>query len=108
MRIRTTVNQQKKQEALASIPEQAREAAERTPGIFELLGFGSRAVIRQAIEEEITQFLGRESYERLKEGGVFLGERNGSRQTTIDTPIGALTYDRPRLAYAPDFKSAYH
>jgi transposase-like protein len=108
MRTRTTVNQEKKQEAPVSIPHQARESAGRTPGIFELLGFGSRAVIRQAIEEEITEFLGRESYERLKEGGVFRGERNGYRQTTIDTPIGALTYDRPRLAYAPDFKSAYH
>ena len=105
MNSRTTGYQGNKQEAPS---EQAQDSAKRGPGIFELLGFGSRAVIRQAIEEEITDFLGRESYERLKADGEFKGERNGSRKTTIDTPIGALTYDRPRVAHAPGFKSAYH
>ncbi len=108
MSTRTTVNQEKKQEAPRAVPPRAEESAKRSPGIFELLGFGSRAVIRQAIEEEITQFLGRESYERLKGDEEFRGSRNGYRETTMDTPIGALTYPRPRLAGAPDFKSAYH
>lgn len=106
---RTTVSQAKNQE----IPEQAREAAEALeatggPDILGLLKFGSQAILKQAIEEEITQHLGRESYERLKAEQAFRGERNGYRKTTIDTPIGQVIYDRQRLAGAPDFKSELH
>ena len=104
MKTRTTASQSNKQEP----SEKAQESAGKTPGVFELLSFGSQALLKQAIEEEITNHLGREKYERLKADEAFRGERNGYRVTTIDTPIGALTYDRPRVTGAPDFKSAYH
>jgi hypothetical protein len=63
---RTTVSQQKNQ-----VPSQAQESAEQLeasggPDILGLLKFGSQAILKQAIEEEISQYLGRESYERLK------------------------------------------
>ena len=106
MRTRTTASQQKNQE----IPPKAKAAAESAegPGILELLKFGSQAILKQAIEGEITQYLGRESYERLKAEQVFRGARHGYRKTTIDTPVGQVVYDRQRLTGAPDFKSAIH
>jgi transposase-like protein len=73
-----------------------------------LMQHGSQALLKQAIMEEITAYLGRGYYRHLKEGQEFRGERNGSRQTTIDTPIGPLVYARPQLAYAPDFQSRFH
>lgn len=109
MRTRTTVSQEKKQE----IPPQATASAEafesgEGPGILDILKFGSQAILKRAIEEEITQHLGRESYERLSAEQAFRGERNGYRKTAVDTPIGQVVYDRQRLAGAPDFKSALH
>jgi putative transposase len=109
MRTRNTGILKKKQ----VVPPQAEAAAERAeqtggPDILSLLKFGSQAILQQAVEEEITQYLGRENYERLKLEMVAKGFRNGYRKTTIDTPIGQVIYDRQRLDGAPDFKSAYH
>jgi len=109
MKTRTTTRPVKNQE----IPQAARKAAEAFegsggPDILGLLKFGSQAILKQAVEEEISRHLGRESYERLKAEQEYRGERNGYRKTTIDTPIGQVIYDRQRLAGAPDFKSAYH
>ena len=109
MRTRTTVSQEKNQE----IPSRAKAAAESAeasggPNILDILKFGSQAILKQAVEEEITEYLGRESYERLKAEQAFRGDRNGYRKTTIDTPIGQVIYDRQRLAGAPEFKSTLH
>ena len=109
MRIRNTDKLTK----LQAVPSQAEIAAknfEQTggPDILSLLQFGSRAILKQAVEEEITQYLGRENYERLKSEIGIAGSRNGYRKTTIDTPIGQVVYDRQRLDGAPGFKSAYH
>lgn len=70
-----------------------------------LLQFGSTTLLKEAITAEITQYLGRSHY---KHGEEFKGYRNGHQKTTLDTPIGQLSYDRPKLAYAPDFKSQFH
>ena len=109
MKTRNTGSQKKKQ----AIPVQAEIAAqtfEKTggPDILALLKFGSQAILKQAVEEEITQHLGRENYERLTSELMAKGFRNGYRKTTIDTPIGQVVYDRQRLAGAEGFKSAYH
>jgi transposase-like protein len=109
MKTRTTVNKPKIQ-AVPSIATAKAESLEAAggPGILELLKFGSQAILKRAVEEEITKYLGRESYERLTTDMASRGFRNGYRKTTIDTPIGQVTYDRPRVSGAPDFKSAYH
>lgn len=73
-----------------------------------LLQFGGELLLKKAVEAEITRHLGRGFYEHLKGNQESAGYRNGSRQTTIDTPIGQLTYDRPLLTGAGDFKSRYH
>lgn len=99
------VNQQHQEGEVfkGGLPEEVQELS-----LLGLIQFGSQALLKQAISEEITKYLGRSFYEHLKPGEASKGERNGTRFTTIDTPIGALTYDRPRLAHAPEFQSRFH
>jgi putative transposase len=78
------------------------------PTLLDLLRFGSQALLNQAISEEIAEHLGRGRYEHHGEEQPFRGYRNGTRQTTLDTPLGQLSYDRPLVAHAPDFQSRYH
>lgn len=73
--------------------------------LMSLLQFGSSLVLKHAIAGEITEYLGRPRYQHSEE---FRGYRNGHQETTLDTPTGVVTYDRPKLANAPDFKSQYH
>lgn len=73
-----------------------------------LLQFGSELLLKKAVEAEITRHLGRGFYEHLKGDQESTGYRNGTRQTTIDTPIGQVSYPRQLLTGAPDFKSRYH
>ena len=76
--------------------------------LMSLLQLGSDLLLKEAISAEITSYLGRKHYQHIAEGAAFKGHRNGSQSSTIDTPIGALEYDRPKVAYAPDFKSQFH
>lgn len=76
--------------------------------LISLLQFGSNLLIKEAIAKEIDAYLGRSHYEHREEGDRFKGYRNGYQVTTIDTPIGQVAYDRPKLANAPDFRSQFH
>lgn len=62
-------------------------------------------LLKEAIDAEITEHLGRLRYER---GEVFRGHRNGHQETTIDTPVGPISFERPKVAYADDFESRFH
>lgn len=73
--------------------------------LMSLLQFGSARLLKEAIANEITDYLGRSHYQH---GSVFKGHRNGSQKTQLDTPMGAIEYDRPKVAYAPNFKSQFH
>ena len=73
-----------------------------------LLQWGSAELLKAARMAEVTAHLGYDPYERVPAGEKGEGERNGFRETTIDTPIGSLTYPRQRLVNAPSFQSAYH
>lgn len=76
--------------------------------ILGLLQTGAQFLLKGAIEQEITQHLGRTYYQHRGTGEASKGERNGYRPTRIDTPSGQVVYDRPLLAYAPEFKSQFH
>jgi putative transposase len=76
--------------------------------LMSLLQFGSDLLLKEAIAAEITTYLGRKHYQHSGEGEPFKGYRNGHQASRIDTPIGAVEYDRPKVAYAPDFKSQFH
>jgi len=76
--------------------------------LMSLLQFGSKTLLKEAIAQEISEHLGRKHYEHLKPGQEFKGERNGYQKTTLDTPVGPIEFERPKVAYAPGFKSKFY
>ncbi|MHB1244307.1 MAG: IS256 family transposase [Gaiellaceae bacterium] len=65
---------------------------------------GARLILQQALEDELSEFLGRERYERR---GEPIAHRNGYEPVTVKTTAGPLELERPRLrnASALDFAS---
>jgi transposase-like protein len=58
---------------------------------------GARLILQQALEEELSEFLGRERYERR---GEPLAHRNGYERVTVKTTAGPLELERPRVRNA--------
>jgi putative transposase len=58
---------------------------------------GARLILQQALEEELSEFLGRERYERR---GEPLAYRNGYERVTVKTAAGRLELERPRVRNA--------
>lgn len=56
---------------------------------------GARLIMQQALEDEVTEFLGRERYRRVDEGGAIY--RNGYEPRTVKTTSGAMELERPRI-----------
>ncbi len=55
---------------------------------------GARLILQRALEDELTEFLGRARYERT---GEPVAHRNGYEPTTVKTTAGAVELERPRL-----------
>lgn len=89
-------------EAFKKLPESLDECT-----VLGLLRFGGQTLLKSAIAAEITEHLRRGYYVHGTEKTVS-GDRNGYRETKLDTPIGQVSYDRPLVAYAPGFHSQYH
>jgi len=65
---------------------------------IEVIGrLGARLILQQALEEELTEFLGRERYERR---GEPIAHRNGYERVTVRTAAGPLELERPRVRNA--------
>jgi putative transposase len=58
---------------------------------------GARLILQQALEEELSEFLGRERYERR---GEPIAHRNGYERVTVKTTAGPLELERPRVRNA--------
>jgi putative transposase len=58
---------------------------------------GARLILQQALEEELSEFLGRGRYERR---GEPVSHRNGYEPVTVKTTAGPLRLERPRLRNA--------
>jgi transposase-like protein len=56
---------------------------------------GARLILQQALEDEVTEFLGRERYQRADEGAAVY--RNGYESRTVKTTSGAMELERPRI-----------
>ena len=68
------------------------------PDPIEAIGrLGARLILQQALEEELTEFLGRDRYERR---GEPLSYRNGYERVTVKTTAGPLELSRPRVRNA--------
>jgi putative transposase len=79
---------------LDEIIEGARDEEDPIEAIGRL---GARLILQQALEEELTNFLGRERYERR---GAPIAHRNGYERVSVKTTAGALELERPRLRNA--------
>ena len=55
---------------------------------------GARLILQQALEDEVTEFLGRARYER---GPESISYRNGHEPKTIKTTSGSMRLERPRI-----------
>jgi hypothetical protein len=55
---------------------------------------GARLILQQALEDELSEFLGRERYERR---GEPLSHRNGYERVRVKTTAGPLELERPRV-----------
>ena len=61
----------------------------------EMIGrLGARLILQQALEDEVTEFLGRGRYERSKET---VSHRNGYEPRTVKTTSGPVELERPRV-----------
>src|SRR5215207_4000753 len=66
---------------------------ERDP--VETIGrLGARLILQQALEDEVTEFLGRARYERAEET---VSHRNGYESRTVRTTSGPVELERPRV-----------
>src|SRR3954469_16026586 len=58
---------------------------------------GARLIMQQALEEEVTDFLGRERYQRADGAAIY---RNGYEPRTVKTTSGSMELERPRIRNA--------
>jgi putative transposase len=65
---------------------------------IEVVGrLGARLILQQALEDEVTEFLGRRRYERA---GETVSHRNGHEPRTVKTTSGSMNLERPRVRNA--------
>jgi putative transposase len=55
---------------------------------------GARLILQQALEDEVTEFLGRARYERTEET---VSHRNGYERRKVKTTSGPVELERPRV-----------
>src|SRR3954454_20703354 len=58
---------------------------------------GARLILQRALEDELTEFLGRARYERAEEG---VRHRNGYEPRQVVTTAGPVELERPRVRNA--------
>ena len=58
---------------------------------------GARLILQQALEDEVSEFLGRSRYERAEDT---VSHRNGYEPKTVKTTSGAMRLERPRVRNA--------
>jgi putative transposase len=58
---------------------------------------GARLILQQALEDEVTEFLGRQRYERA---GETVSHRNGHESRMVKTTSGSVALERPRIRNA--------
>ena len=64
----------------------------------EVARLGAQLLMQAALEAEVTEFLGRDRYQRAAAGGaVRPGSRNGYREVTVKTTAGPVGLARPKL-----------
>ena len=64
----------------------------------EVARLGAQLLMQAALEAEVTEFLGRDRYQRAASAGdARPGSRNGYREVTVKTTVGPVALARPKL-----------
>jgi len=66
---------------------------------------GARLIMQQALEDEVTEFLGRERYQRADGAAIY---RNGYEPRTVKTTSGVMELERPRVRDAAELGFESH
>lgn len=72
---------------------------EREDPVEAVARLGARLILQQALEDEVTEFIGRERYERSDGAAIY---RNGYEPRTIKTTSGRVELERPRVRGAAE------
>ena len=77
--------------------------AEHDDPVEAVARLGARLIMQQALEDELTEFLGRERYARAADdGGGGAVYRNGYEPRTVKTTSGSMELERPRVRNATE------
>jgi len=72
----------------------------------EVARLGTQLLMQAALEAEVTEFLGRDRYQRTAATpDAQSGSRNGYRPVTVKTTAGPVTLERPKLRAARPLRS---
>ena len=58
---------------------------------------GARLILQQALEDEVTEFVGRGRYERVGGGGEVIYRTGFQESSTVRTTSGPAVIERPRV-----------
>jgi len=67
----------------------------------QLVRLGAQRLVQEALEQEVTDQLGREHYQRRQEGQTHRGWRNGYRPAALDTAEGRVRMQVPHFRESP-------
>lgn len=70
--------------------------------LSQLVLLGAQQVAQGALEQEVTDHLGREHYERRQEGEEHRGWRNGYREAGVDSAEGRVWLQVPQVRETPE------
>jgi putative transposase len=74
--------------------------AEHDDPVEAVARLGARLIMQQALEDELTEFLGRERYARVDDGAAVY--RNGYEPRVVKTTSGPMQLERPRVRNASE------
>lgn len=70
--------------------------------ITKLLHLGAQHIAQEVLEQEVTDYLGRDHYEHRRADQEHRGYRNGYRQAAMDTAEGRVPLQVPQVRESPD------
>ncbi len=76
--------------------------AEHEELVTKLLMLGAQRLAQEALEQEVTDHLGRGHYERREDDEEHHGYRNGYRPAALDTAEGRIHLQVPQVRESPD------
>lgn len=70
--------------------------------VTQLVQLGAQRIAQEVLEQEVTEYLGRDHYERRDRDQEHRGYRNGYRERAMDTAEGRIPLQVPQLRESPE------